>query len=86
MTLRKTDVAFILTVFKKGITTRDDHRDFGLLTYYVKTARLKDLGLIKTDGVDERNRKKWCLTEEGIEISKHYAEIEKILEILRENK
>jgi len=83
MTLRRSDIDFILTLHKKGVTTRKNHNDFGLLTFYVKTARLRDMKLIENDGVEPSGRKRWRLTDNGIEISNHLVAIEEILKKIR---
>jgi len=78
--LSKQEIKFIVYLLskQKGIT-KNDRIDISLPAFYMMVWRLRDKGIIKSTRTDDRNRKVWELTQNGIRIAHKLKEIEEIM-------
>lgn len=69
---------FILHIKKKGFVTRNT-QDFydSMMGYYAITWKLREKGIIRENGRDNRNQKVFVLTENGLEIVKDIKDMRK---------
>jgi len=74
------DVDFLIELLKKGELTRREQTSYkNSQRFYVGTWFLKDVGLIKLKGINERRQNIYVLTQKGKEIAELLLRIEKIL-------
>jgi len=69
--LRERDINFLIELLEKKRVTKRDQRSYpNSFAFYLATWSLKDMGLIKQDGIDNKRRIIWTLTEKGERIAK----------------
>jgi len=69
--LTEKDIKFLIELLeKKRLTKKEQTAYVSPLAYYLGTWALRDAGLIRTDGLDQRRRNIWVLTEKGEKIAK----------------
>lgn len=68
-------------ISNKGFVNKQTRPFLLKLTYYNYLWFCRDLGLIKCDGIENNNEKRWILTEKGKDLVNHLKEMEKILDV-----
>lgn len=69
----------VVKLHEKGQITRKSQKIYiSILGFYKALKFLRDHGLIRCDGVTEKNMKIWVLTEKGKKLANHILEIRKI--------
>lgn len=76
MFLKKNTIDFIGFIYENKRITKSDNPFFG---YYLHISYAKHLGLIKENGVNDKNQKEWILTDKGNEVAKRLKEIEEMV-------
>lgn len=77
LALTKKIIGAILDIKKRGFITK---RQFKGFNYYLLIWYLRDNKIIVENGVDERNQKKWVLTETGKGVAEHLENIKELTE------
>lgn len=76
MFLKRSTIDFIKFVYENKTISKSENPFFG---YYMHIWYLRDLGLIKENGMNERGQKIWSLNEKGVEVAKKLKEIEEMV-------
>jgi len=76
MFLKRTIIEFINFMYENKGITKSENPFFG---YYISIWYLRDLGLIRENGVNEKNQKIWVLTQKGNDVAKKLKEIEEMV-------
>jgi len=74
-------IKFVEIFHRKGEVCRQDFKGIPLLSYYALMKYFRENGLIKCNGVNDRNQKLWIPTEKG----KKYIELVMNLKEVLEN-
>jgi len=78
--LRRDDINFLIELLKKEKLTRRDQTSYrNSQRFYIGTWFLKDAGLIKLKGIDDRRQNIYVLTQKGKEIAELLLKLEKLL-------
>jgi hypothetical protein len=77
--LKEKEIKLLIDMVKNEFATVKSTHYIGA-EFYGSIWKLRDMGLAKVDGVNERSQKIWKLTDFGKRIAVHFMEIEKILE------
>jgi hypothetical protein len=73
---RRSTIEFIIWMYDSRKVTKSDCPFFG---FYIHIWGLRDMGIVKEDGLNDKNQKIWKLTSIGIEIAKRFKEIEEMV-------
>ena len=82
--LTNNNVLMLKEMKKKGFVTRSNKIYKAALGFYINVWFLRDEGLVKENGSDSRNRKRWCLTDKGRKIIDLVERIDSIWEERKE--
>lgn len=77
---RKSDIKFLIELYRlKKITKRVQRSYRTGMAYYFGTWSLRDWGMIKCDGTDNRRQKVYTLTEKGKRVAELLTKLKVIL-------
>ena len=73
---RRSTIEFIIWMYDTKKVTKSECPFFG---FYLHVWHLRDMGLVKENGLNDKNQKIWELTPLGREIAKKFKEIEEMM-------